>query len=68
LMMEAACTSETSVDIQLRPWQYIAEDSELQVLYLSPFSTRILAENIDLNFHRKHLFCHVCIWLEILIF
>jgi hypothetical protein len=29
LMMEAACTSETSVDIQLRTWQYIPEDSEL---------------------------------------
>jgi hypothetical protein len=30
LMMEAARTSETSVDIQLRTWQYIPEDSELQ--------------------------------------
>jgi hypothetical protein len=29
LMMEAACTSETSVDIQLRARQYIPEDSEL---------------------------------------
>jgi hypothetical protein len=28
-MMEAACTSETSVNIQLRTWQYIPEDSEL---------------------------------------
>jgi hypothetical protein len=28
-MMEAACTSETSVDIRLRTRQYIAEDSEL---------------------------------------
>jgi hypothetical protein len=31
LMMEAACTSETSVDIQLRTWQYIPEDSELYI-------------------------------------
>jgi hypothetical protein len=31
LMMEAARTSETSVDIQLRTRQYIPEDSELQV-------------------------------------
>jgi hypothetical protein len=31
LMMEAACTFETSVDIQLRTQQYIPEDSELQV-------------------------------------
>jgi hypothetical protein len=29
LMMEAARTSETSVDIQLRTRDYIAEDSEL---------------------------------------
>jgi hypothetical protein len=28
-MMEAACTSETSVDIQFRTRQYIPEDSEL---------------------------------------
>jgi hypothetical protein len=29
-MMEAAHTSETSVDIQLKTRQYIPEDSELQ--------------------------------------
>jgi hypothetical protein len=29
-MMEAARTSETSVEIQLRTRQYISEDSELQ--------------------------------------
>jgi hypothetical protein len=29
LMIETARTSETSVDIQLRTWQYIPEDSEL---------------------------------------
>jgi hypothetical protein len=29
LMMEAARISETSVDIQLRTWQYIPQDSEL---------------------------------------
>jgi hypothetical protein len=29
LMIEAACTSETSVSIQLRTWQYIQEDFEL---------------------------------------
>jgi hypothetical protein len=28
-MMEAARTSETSVDIRLRTWQHIPEDSEL---------------------------------------
>jgi hypothetical protein len=31
LMMEAASTSETSVNIQLRTWHYIPEDSELQL-------------------------------------
>jgi hypothetical protein len=31
-MMEAAHTSETSVDIQLRTRQYIPEDSELHVI------------------------------------
>jgi hypothetical protein len=36
-MMEAARTSETSVDIQLRTRKYIPEDSELQ-LYLSLYS------------------------------
>jgi hypothetical protein len=34
LMMEAARASETSVDIQLRTWQYIPEDSELRLVYL----------------------------------
>jgi hypothetical protein len=29
LMMEAARTSETSVDIQLRTWQYNPKDSDL---------------------------------------
>jgi hypothetical protein len=30
LMMEAARTSKTSVNIYLTTWQYILEDSELQ--------------------------------------
>jgi hypothetical protein len=30
-MMEAARISETSVDIQLRTWQYIPENSELHI-------------------------------------
>jgi hypothetical protein len=32
LMMEAACTSEMSVDIHLRTQQYIPEDSELHTV------------------------------------
>jgi hypothetical protein len=31
-MMEAARTSQTSVDIQLKTWQYIPEDSELHAV------------------------------------
>jgi hypothetical protein len=34
LMMEAARTSETSVDINLRTRQYIPEDSKLQQLHI----------------------------------
>jgi hypothetical protein len=30
LMMEAARTSESLVDIKLRTWQYIPEDSDLR--------------------------------------
>jgi hypothetical protein len=33
LMMEAASSSETSVDIQLRTRQYIPEDSDLQFYF-----------------------------------
>jgi hypothetical protein len=36
LIMEAARTSETSVDIQLRTRQYIPENSELQRFRLNP--------------------------------
>jgi hypothetical protein len=36
-MMEAARTSETSVDIQLRTRQYIPEDSELLAFYIYGF-------------------------------
>jgi hypothetical protein len=35
VMMEAAHTSETSVDIQLRTRQYIAEDSDSHVAYFN---------------------------------
>jgi hypothetical protein len=48
LMMEAARTSETSVNIQLRTWQYIPKDSELH--------TRC-REN--LKSHRKRLVLYV---------
>jgi hypothetical protein len=37
LMMEAARTCETSVDIKLRTWQYIPEDSELHEKTVHPW-------------------------------
>jgi hypothetical protein len=37
MMMEAAHTSETSVDIQLRTRQYIPEDSELHTKQMFSF-------------------------------
>jgi hypothetical protein len=44
LMMEAARTSETSIDIQLRTRQYIPEDSELHTMTWST-----IAENLRNN-------------------
>jgi hypothetical protein len=35
LMIEAACTSKTSVDIELRTQQYIPENSELHTAILN---------------------------------
>jgi hypothetical protein len=42
LMMEAARTSETSVDIQSRTWQYIPEDSELHTRRRENLKSRIM--------------------------
>jgi hypothetical protein len=42
LMMEAACTSQTSVDIQLRTRQYIPEDSELLTCHHENFKSHIV--------------------------
>jgi hypothetical protein len=39
LMMEAARTSQTSVDIQLRTLQYIPEDSEHQVIMFTAINS-----------------------------
>jgi hypothetical protein len=41
LMMEAARTSETSVDIQLRTRQYIPEDSENSTCSLNSLHTKL---------------------------
>jgi hypothetical protein len=56
-MMEAAHTSETSVDIQLITWQYIPEDSELQetedilTKFPSDIHNRPIMPNICMNDH-----------------
>jgi hypothetical protein len=72
LMMEVARPSETSVDIQLRPRQYIPEDSELYVRFVSLCTTALLAlwsvsrlvhYSISLNLHQscsERLFRHKC--------
>jgi hypothetical protein len=52
-MTEAARTSETSVDIQLRTRKYIPEDSELRIYLLvisSPFIFIIIFPPISLIF------------------
>jgi hypothetical protein len=49
-MMELARTSETSVDIQLRTWQYIPEDSELHTRRREKFKSqgvRCNVQNVD---------------------
>jgi hypothetical protein len=51
MMMEAARTSETSVDIQLRTRQYIPEDSELYLI----MSTQFLYSELDTT----------CLWVLI---
>jgi hypothetical protein len=43
LMMEAARTSETSVDIDLRTRQYIPEDSELHIGCRENLKSRIVS-------------------------
>jgi hypothetical protein len=40
--MEAARTSEKSVDIQLRTWQYIPEDSELHTRHLENLKSQTI--------------------------
>jgi hypothetical protein len=46
LMMEAECTSETSVDIEFRTRQYIPEDSELHI-----------CRRENLKFHSHRFIC-----------
>jgi hypothetical protein len=44
LMMEAARTSETSVDIDLTIQQYISEDSELHIISYMNISDKQISE------------------------
>jgi hypothetical protein len=48
-MMEAARTSETSVDIQLRTRQYIPEDSELHTRRRENLKSHILNLLLELE-------------------
>jgi hypothetical protein len=52
-MMEAACTSETSVDIQLRARQYIPEDSELctELIYSRSVTRRTSSQTVVQESH-----------------
>jgi len=50
LMMEAARPSETSVDIELIPRQYIPEDSELHILRRDNLKSHIVS---DLSFKSR---------------
>jgi hypothetical protein len=51
--MEAARTSETSVDIQLRTRQYIPEDSELHTRRRENFKSHIFQQYF-LKSHRRY--------------
>jgi hypothetical protein len=46
LMIEAACTSETSVDIYLTTWQYIPEDSELHTRHHENLKSHMNLNNL----------------------
>jgi hypothetical protein len=64
LMMEAARTSETSVDIQLRTRQYIPEDSELHtrrceslkshMYHITSIAFILLNSNVTISNYFKH--------------
>jgi hypothetical protein len=59
LMMEAARTSETSANIQLRTWQYIPEDSELHTRCrenLKPHNIDLFVSYVNHN-HKSSFFC-----------
>jgi hypothetical protein len=51
MMMEAVCTSETSVNIYLTTQQYITEDSKLQLEYFLDVCC------ITRDSHIEHLLC-----------
>jgi hypothetical protein len=59
-MMEAAHTSETSVDIQLRTRQYIPENSELQKKFCSLRSRRMFR----LIFLLQNAWCELIVELK----
>jgi hypothetical protein len=60
-MMEAARISETSVDIQLRTRQYIAEDSELHTRRCENFKSHIQKVR-----HEMSMFYRFLLWSTII--
>jgi hypothetical protein len=57
LMMEAACASETSVDIKFRTQQYIPEDSELLTLLLFHWPKYFCGKEKQFKFCFSWLYC-----------
>jgi hypothetical protein len=53
LMMEAASTSETFVDIQLRTQQYVPEDCELHTRRLENLKSHIHMDAIPVSYSEK---------------
>jgi hypothetical protein len=68
LIMEAARTSKTSVDIQLRTRQYIPEDSELQLSVCQENLYVVMALGTQFGKHLVHLHVFVShVWHETLL-
>jgi hypothetical protein len=57
--MEAARTSQTLVDIQLRTLQYIPEDSELHIRRRKNFKSRILYCSLRAHIVHNTVMCLV---------
>jgi hypothetical protein len=59
LMMETARTAETSVDFQLRTWQYIPEDSELHTRRRDNLKSHTFTAHVKLSKKKNWILKHV---------